>query len=163
MYFCGKNFKQCGINHMFSIYFAINKAMDVKLVISSADEAQLEYAKELGGVQETNKNIIFTKQNCFSFSDIFILPTSNKNFASSVLEAMSNKCCVFLPKNNDASDILDTFGIMNTASDKSVVHKIEALALDAGELKNAKNNHYKIAIKTFKHNKQSLEYLNNLK
>ena len=162
VYFCAKDFKRGGLEYVLNIFGSINKALDVKLIISSSDDMQLKYAKEISGIKDNDKYVFFTKRECFDISDIFLLPTKNKNFAKNILKAMSNKCCVFLPKHNDGSEILDEFGVMYNESDNATMHKLEALALDRGELKKAQETHYKIAKNIYSYNKLVIKYLNKL-
>ncbi len=161
VYFCAKDFKRGGLDYVLGIFNSINKALDVKLIIGSRDKMQIKYAQEISGITSDDKNVLFTSRECFDISDIFLLPTKNKNFATSILKAMSNKCCVFLPKHNDGSEILDEFGVMYNERDNATMHKIEALALDRGELKKAQEIHYKIAKNIYAYNKMVIKYLNN--
>jgi glycosyltransferase involved in cell wall biosynthesis len=55
----------------------------------------------------------------FLISDIFILPTYNQNFASSVLTAMFCKCAVFVSSNNHAREVVDIFATMDDPDDRS--------------------------------------------
>lgn len=86
-------------------------------------------------------------------SDIFLYPTHQHSFAPLIIRAMGYQNAVFVPKSNEASEIVDHFASMSDPADMTTVHKIEAL-LERNDLDYIKNlnlntaNHFTIH-KTF--------------
>lgn len=81
----------------------------------------------------------------FLASDIFILPTYNKNFASNILKAMYCKCAVFTTVNNAASELIDVFSCMESPDDRSMQFKVDALLQNKDDLKLIKKQNRKVA------------------
>lgn len=87
---------------------------------------------------ENHKN----KDELYIASDIFILPTKQKLYSSSILKAMYFKNAVFAPSSNFTSEIIDAFSIMNGIDDGSTPFKVDALLSNKDELKQIQNlNH----------------------
>lgn len=90
-------------------------------------------------------------------SDIFLLPTYNKSFATNVLKAMYCKCAVFTTVNNHAKELVDVFSTMESPTDRSAPFKVDALLMQKEELKKIKKQNRKIAKKfTLKKNLQKV-------
>ena len=109
-----------------------------KVVIHS-DTKQIEQLKLLVNRLKVNYQIIMldnyeNKDELFIVSDIFVLPTKQKTYAPNILKAMYYKNAVFLPQSNYASEIIDTFSIMNSVDDPTVPFKIDALLRSEKEL-----------------------------
>jgi len=75
------------------------------------------------------------KEELFIVSDIFILPTKQKLFALNILRAMYYKNAVFLMSTNYASEIIDTFSLIQSEEDPSTPFKVDALLSNKNELK----------------------------
>ena len=80
---------------------------------------------------EDSKN----KEELFMVSDIFILPTKQKLFVPNILKAMYYKNAVFLMSTNNASEIIDTFSLIQSDEDPSTPFKVDALLSNQNELK----------------------------
>ncbi|PIF04136.1 MAG: hypothetical protein CSA86_03310 [Arcobacter sp.] len=81
----------------------------------------------------------------FIASDIFILPTQQKYFATDILKAMYFRNAVFLMESNHASEIVDTFSLIQSAEDRSVSFKVDSLLINQDELKKIQKENEKIA------------------
>ena len=81
----------------------------------------------------------------FMASDIFFLPTSQKYFNLDVLKAMHYKNAVFLMQINHASEIIDTFSLIQSSEDRSVSFKIDSLLTNEDELKKIQKENLIIA------------------
>lgn len=71
----------------------------------------------------------------FLASDVFILPTNNQNFATNILKAMYCKCAVFTTVKNAACEVIDVFSTMETAKDRSMQFKVDALLQNSTDMK----------------------------
>lgn len=145
--FTAKNIKSSGVKEFIETIFSLNQ--DNFIGVIAADSKQInnlkfqlskfDYSKKLL-LLEDYKNI----NELFLAADIFLLPTHNKSFATSILKAMYCKCAVFAPISNDASELIDVFSTMESPSDKSVPFKIDALLMEKNELKNIKKQNKKL-------------------
>ncbi len=81
----------------------------------------------------------------FISSDIFILPTEQKYFSLDVLKAMHFRNAVFLMESNHASEIIDTFSLIQSSDDRSVSFKVDSLLINKDELKKIQKENQKIA------------------
>jgi len=108
-------------------------------VIVQSDSKQIEQLKLLVNRLKVKYQVIMidnskSKDELFIISDIFVLPTKQKSYATNILKAMYYKNAVFLPQSNYASEIIDTFSIMNSADDPTIPFKIDALLSNIVEL-----------------------------
>ena len=90
---------------------------------------------------EDYKNI----DELFISSDIFMLPTQQKYFSLDVLKAMYYRNAVFLMESNHASEIIDTFSLIQSSEDRSVSFKVDSLLINKDELKKIQKENQKIA------------------
>ncbi len=164
IFFTAKNFKTSGIKEVFDICSTLGYD-DFKIVIAGEKNQVFTTNFLLPKYQSLQNKIILLEDNknideLFYISDIFLLPTYNKNFSSNVLKAMFCKCAVFLTMNNHAKEIMDVFSTMNSPSDSSTTFKIDALFLDDDELEKIKNDNHKKAIEsTLEANLEKINYL----
>lgn len=149
--FTAKNFKTSGIKEFLDISSNLT-FNDFKLIIAGTKQqlAALDFTltkyqkleQKIIKVDEVNTNI----DDLYLISDVFLLPTHNKNIASSIIKAMFCECVVFTTMNNDAKEIIDIFATMEYPSDPSTAFKIDAILYDENELKNIKSQNRKIAL-----------------
>ncbi|WP_418186050.1 glycosyltransferase [Aliarcobacter vitoriensis] len=142
IFFTAKNFKTSGIKEFLEICASITYP-DFRVIIAGSKQqiANLNFSltkysklKDKLILLEDYKNI----DELFLISDIFILPTQNKTFATNILKAMFCECVVFLPINNDAKEIIDVYASMERVNDPSTAFKIDAVLYDDRELNKIK-------------------------
>ncbi|RBQ29859.1 glycosyltransferase [Aliarcobacter vitoriensis] len=142
IFFTAKNFKTSGIKEFLEICSSITYP-DFRVIIAGSKQqiANLNFSltkysklKDKLILLEDYKNI----DELFLISDIFILPTQNKTFATNILKAMFCECVVFLPINNDAKEIIDVYASMERVNDPSTAFKIDAVLYDDRELNKIK-------------------------
>ncbi|RBQ31261.1 hypothetical protein CRU92_07280 [Arcobacter sp. FW59] len=142
IFFTAKNFKTSGIKEFLEICSSITYP-DYRVIIAGSKQqiANLNFSltkysklKDKLILLEDYKNI----DELFLISDIFILPTQNKTFATNILKAMFCECVVFLPINNDAKEIIDVYASMERVNDPSTAFKIDAVLYDDRELNKIK-------------------------
>ncbi|WWW12373.1 glycosyltransferase [Arcobacter cryaerophilus gv. pseudocryaerophilus] len=151
IFFTAKNFKTSGVKEFLQIVSNLS-FIDFKVIIAGAKQqlATLEFT--LPKYSKLEPKIILldeSKENLdelYLISDIFLLPSYNKNIASSVIKAMFCKCVVFSTMNNDAKEILDVYATMENPNDPSTAFKIDAILFDENELKKIKKQNRNIAL-----------------
>jgi len=148
IYFTGKDLKLSGINKFFKIIEGLDRN-NFKVIIDT-DSSQLESVQmKIDKTNMIDTFILFEnyedKEHLFIVSDIFILPTKQKLFVSSVLKAMYFKCAVFIMKSNASSELVDSFSLIRGEDDPSTSFKVDALLLSADELKKIKKENNKLA------------------
>ena len=151
IFFTAKNFKTSGVKEFLQIVSNLS-FIDFKVIIAGAKQqlAALEFT--LPKYSKLEPKIILldeSKENLdelYLISDIFLLPSYNKNIASSVIKAMFCKCVVFSTMNNDAKEILDVYATMENPNDPSTAFKIDAILFDENELKKIKKQNRNIAL-----------------
>ncbi len=146
--FTAQNIKANGIIDFINIIMQLNSQNYMAVV--AADKKQIYNLKfNISKLNLENKLILFEDyeniDELFLASDIFLLPTYNKNFASNVLKAMYCKCAVFTTSSNSASELLDTFATMDSPQDRSIVFKVDALLQNKDDLKLIKEQNRNIA------------------
>ena len=162
--FTAKNFKTSGVKEVLDICSSINY-QDFKLIIAGEKKQITALQFQLPKYQNLADKIILLEDyknidELFLASDIFLLPTYNKTFASNVLKAMYCKCVVFLSIENDAKEIVDVFASMDTPNDPSTAFKIDAILLDKNELKKIKKENKKRAEEaTLQSNLEKFNYI----
>ncbi len=149
VFFTGKNFKTSGVKEFISIILQLN-AQDFIAVIEG-DKKQITSLKfQLSKINIEDKILLLDnyerKDELFLASDIFILPTYSKNFASNVLKAMFCKCAVFVPATNPAKELVDVFAMMESPLDRSMQFKVDALLQNKADLKLIKKQNRNIAL-----------------
>ncbi len=151
IYFTGKNYDKTGVITFLKFLRELSST-NFKGVISGSPE-QLKSVVPVLKEMDLSDKVILAQGDIFRAADIFLLPTSNKLFASSILRAMACKCVVFTPSTNHIFELLDNFSIMSSPTDVSTVHKIDMLLENSDEIKNIQKQNYQKA-KDFTFKKQ---------
>ncbi len=145
LYFTANEFKKTGVEVFCKIINSIEASNFIAVI--SGKTSQLKPTVQLLNEMGLSKKIILTKETIFDISDIFILPTSNKLFAYNCLIAMANKNIVFAPQTNSASELLDSFLVMDSCYDETISYRINMLIENTDELKLYQKINSKIAKK----------------
>lgn len=148
IFFTGKNLKSSGVKEFISIVLQL--ASDNFIAIIEGDKKQITSLKfQLSKINIEGKILLLeeykNRDNLFLASDIFILPTHSKNFASNILKAMFCKCAVFVTATNPAKELVDVFSMMESPDDRSMQFKVNALLQNKNDLKLIKKQNRKIA------------------
>ncbi|MGJ0378295.1 glycosyltransferase [Aliarcobacter cryaerophilus] len=151
IFFTAKNFKTSGVKEFLQIVSNLS-FIDFKVIIAGAKQqlAALEFT--LPKYSKLEPKIILLDESkekldeLYLISDVFLLPSYNKNIASSAIKAMFCKCVVFSTMNNDAKEILDVYATMENPNDPSTAFKIDAILFDENELKKIKKQNREIAL-----------------
>ncbi|MDN5092166.1 glycosyltransferase, partial [Aliarcobacter butzleri] len=149
IFFTAKNFKTSGIKEFLDICSNLNYS-NFKILIAG-DKRQIGSLQfSLPKYKKLEEKIILIDDyknfdELFLVSDIFLLPTHNKSFATNILKAMFCKCVVFLSIKNDAKEVIDVFASMSSPTDATIAFKIDAILLDEKELENIKEQNNKLA------------------
>ena len=151
IFFTAKNFKTSGVKEFLQIVSNLS-FIDFKVIIAGTKQqlAALEFT--LPKYSKLEPKIILLDESkekldeLYLISDVFLLPSYNKNIASSVIKAMFCKCVVFSTMNNDAKEILDVYATMENPNDPSTAFKIDAILFDEDELKKIKKQNREIAL-----------------
>ncbi len=151
IFFTAKNFKTSGVKEFLQIVSNLS-FIDFKVIIAGAKQqlAALEFT--LPKYSKLEPKIILLDESkekldeLYLISDVFLLPSYNKNIASSVIKAMFCKCVVFSTMNNDAKEIIDVYATMENPNDPSTAFKIDAILFDENELKKIKKQNREIAL-----------------
>lgn len=151
IFFTSKNFKTSGVKEFLQIVSNLS-FIDFKVIIAGAKQqlAALEFT--LPKYSKLEPKIILLDESkekldeLYLISDVFLLPSYNKNIASSVIKAMFCKCVVFSTMNNDAKEIIDVYATMENPNDPSTAFKIDAILFDENELKKIKKQNRNIAL-----------------
>ena len=151
IFFTAYNFKNSGIKEFLDIVSNLS-FMDFSVIIAGSKQQLAALDFTLTKYQKLENKIIkidVAKHNVdelYLISDIFLLPTHNKNIASSVIKAMFCECVVFTTMNNDAKEIIDVYATMEQPSDPSTPFKIDAILFDEKEMNSIKKQNREIAI-----------------
>jgi glycosyltransferase involved in cell wall biosynthesis len=157
IYFTAKDFMKNGFSQFVSIINNL-EMLNWKAVISTKDEKQKIYAKELLQHHKLLDDVLIIEDEIFDVADIFILPTTLENFSLLVLKAMANKCIVFSTTNNNAIEIMDVFSIMDGPKDSNTSYKIDMLLRVKEEMKKIKKENFEIASKlTYDYQQRKLD------
>ena len=151
IFFTAKIFKTSGVKEFLQIVSNLS-FIDFKVIIAGAKQqlAALEFT--LPKYSKLEPKIILLDESkekldeLYLISDVFLLPSYNKNIASSVIKAMFCKCVVFSTMNNDAKEIIDVYATMENPNDPSTAFKIDAILFDENELKKIKKQNRNIAL-----------------
>ena len=151
IFFTAKNFKTSGVKEFLQIVSNLS-FIDFKVIIAGTKQqlAALEFT--LPKYSKLEPKIILLDESkekldeLYLISDVFLLPSYNKNIASSVIKAMFCKCVVFSTMNNDAEEIIDVYATMENPNDPSTAFKIDAILFDENELKKIKKQNREIAL-----------------
>lgn len=140
IYFTAKNFEKTGVIQFLKILQNL-ESTNFKGVISATPE-QLKALVPVLKEMNLSDKVVLAQGDIFRASDIFVLPTSNKLFASNVLRAMACKCVVFVTDTNHSFEIIDNFSIMNSPDDPSIIHKIDMLLQNPDEIKKIQKQNF---------------------
>ncbi len=148
VFFTAKNLKANGVIEFINIIMQLNFKNMIAIIASNSKQIHnLKF--QLSKFDIDDRLILFEDyeniNELFLASDVFLLPTYNKNFASNILKAMYCKCAVFTTYNNSSKEIIDTFSTMETPQDGSIIFKIDALLQNRTDMKLIKNENRKIA------------------
>lgn len=150
IFFTAKNLKTSGVKEFLDICSKIN--YDKYKIIIAGERQQIYNLKfQLPKYPRLESKIIVLENyenvdELFLASDIFILPTYNKSFATNIIKAMFCKSVVFLSIDNDAKEIIDVFASMDSPTDPSTPFKIDAVLLGKDDLKLIKKQNRKLAL-----------------
>ncbi len=146
IYFTAENFMRSGFENFCDI---INKieSNNFSVFITCNNDKELVYVKTIVKKYSLEYSANIIKEEIFNVSDIFVLPTINKNFSLNIIKAMANKCVVFIPQSNYSVEILDVFSIMDDENDSNTAYKIDMLLRVPDELKKIKKENYNLAKK----------------
>jgi hypothetical protein len=147
--FKGDDFINDGGKEFITIYDELCNQIDKKIVaIFVASKSQIEGFRFMARKLKSYENIIFIDldselgfeiEDIMSISDIYLHPTHRKKFNRDTIKAMYYKNAVFISHNNFASELVDTFSLIEKSSsyglDLGIVHKIKALLEDENSLK----------------------------
>lgn len=150
IFFTASNLKNSGIIEFVNIIMQLNIKNVIAIV--AGDKKQINNLKfHLSKFDIEDKLLLLEDyeniDELFLASDIFLLPTNKKTFASSILKAMYCKCAVFTTANNAAREVIDVFSTMESSQDRSIIFKLTALINNKDDLKVIKNHNRKIAKK----------------
>jgi len=142
IFFTAKNFKIGGIKEFLQICSNLTYT-NFKVIITGNKRQMSNLKLSLGKFPKLKNRLILLEDytnidELFLISDIFLLPTQSKTFATNILKAMFCECVVFLPITNDAREIIDTYSYMEKANDPNTSFKIDAILYDENELENIK-------------------------
>ena len=151
IFFTAKNFKTSGVKEFLQIVSNLS-FIDFKVIIAGAKQqlAALEFT--LPKYSKLEPKIILLDESKEKLdelnliSDVFLLPSYNKNIASSIIKARFCKCVVFSTMNNYAKEIIDVYATMENPNDPSTAFKIDAILFDENELKKIKKQNRNIAL-----------------
>jgi len=147
LFFRGIELSKNGLDAVFDIISRMYKD-NFTLVIESSSK-QITPLKLQMGRSEVKFNYLLLEDykdidELFIASDIFILPTQQKYFSLDVLKAMYYRNAVFLMESNHASEIIDTFSLIQSSEDRSVSFKVDSLLINKDELKKIQKENQKI-------------------
>ena len=146
IYFTAQNFKRNGFEQFCDIITKI-ESTNFRVFATCTIDKELDYAKKVVTNFNLEDKITFIEDEIYNVADIFILPTLNVNFSTAVVKAVTNKCAVFLPTNNNAIEIVDVFAIMDSPDDSNTAYKVDMLLRVPDELKKIQKENYSIGKK----------------
>jgi len=138
IFFRGDDLSKAGIEVVLDVLDRMH-AENFTLIIESNKKQIVPIELKLKRLKVNYSYILFedykNMEELFIASDIFLLPTSQKYFSLDILKAMYYKNAVFLMQTNHASEIIDTFSLIQSSEDRSVSFKIDSLLINKDELK----------------------------
>jgi len=149
IFFRGNDLQKNGLDVVFDIISRMYKQNFTLIIESTSKQINpLKMQMERSDVQF--KYILLEDypkiEELFILSDIFIMPTKQKYFSSDVLKAMYYRNAVFVMEANPASEIIDTFSLIQSSEDRSVSFKVDSLLINKEELKKIQKENQKIAL-----------------
>ena len=146
IYFTAKNFQKSGFESYCDIVTKL-ESDNFKAVISSKDDKEIAYSLDVLRHHNLQDDVLFVDDEIFNIADIFLLPTSYKNFSINIVKAMASKCIAFVPENNYAVELVDVFSIMKEQNDSNTAYKIDMVLRINSELKKIQKENYNLAKK----------------
>ncbi len=149
VFFTAQNLKANGVDEFINIIRKLNFKNMIAIIASNNKQQMYNLRFKLSKLNLNNRLILL--EDCknldelFLAADVFLLPTYNKNFASNILKAMYCKCAVFTTYDNCAKELIDTFSLMRSPQDASIMFKIDALLQNKQDMKLIKKQNRKVA------------------
>jgi len=148
LFFRGRDLSKNGLDTVFDIISRMYKD-NFTLIIESGSKQIMPLKLQMER-SEVKFNYILLEDyenidELFIASDILILPTQQKYFSLDVLKAMYYRNAVFLMESNHASEIIDTFSLIQSSEDRSVSFKVDSLLINKDELKKIQKENQVIA------------------
>jgi len=148
IFFRGNDLNKAGIDVVLDVLDRMY-AENFTLIIESSKKQIMPIELKIKRLKVNYSYILFEDykniDELFTASDIFLLPTSQKYFNLDVLKAMHYENVVFLMQTNHASEIIDTFSLIQSIEDRSVSFKIDSLLSNKDELKKIQEENVNIA------------------
>lgn len=134
--YVGSGFERKGVAQFLEI---ISKLESEFVAFVVGKEKRLDRYKKLAKDLRVEQKVIFTGarsdvEEFYSASDIFLFPTKYEPFSNVVLEALSYGSVVFTTVQNGASEILDSYFVMESPNDIEIYKKIDKLLSDRERL-----------------------------
>jgi len=146
IFFRARDLEKGGINYLFDTISRMYQE-DFVLLIESNSKQIAPLKLKMERAKLNYKYILLEEydnlEELFIASDIFLLPTQQKLFSFDILRAMRYKNAVFIMEKNYASELVDTFSLIQDESDKSTSFKIDSLLINKEELKNIQKENKK--------------------
>ncbi|RXJ69165.1 hypothetical protein CRV08_03920 [Halarcobacter ebronensis] len=148
IFFTGKNLKSSGVIEFINITMQLTMP-DIFMIIAGDSKQIYNLKFQLSKYNLEDRLLLLEDYSdineLFLASDIFLLPTHNKSFATNVLKAMFCKCVVFTTANNAAKELIDVFSTMENPTDRSIQFKLEAILQNKEDMKLIKKQNRKVA------------------
>ena len=148
LFFTGKNLKASGVIEFINITMALN-IQDIHMIIAGNGKQIYNLKFQLSKYNLEDRLLLLEDykdlDELFLASDIFLLPTHNRSFATNVLKAMFCKCVVFTTSNNASKELIDIFSTMDSPNDRSIQFKLEAILQNIDDMKLIKKQNRKVA------------------
>lgn len=148
IFFTSNDFKKAGAKEFVNLVASLPSNKYVSIVAGTKKQIEALKFQISKYVNLPNLFLIDDFDNIdllFAASDIFILPTSQKNFNISILKAMYYKCGVFVTNISDSSEVVDVFATIESANDGSAPYKISALISNDNDLEKIKQDNHNFA------------------
>jgi len=147
LFFTGKNIFSSGIEKFLELIVSLERD-NYKIVIDTNVEEKQKLEERLKHYNLEINTIVLENytdvDELLMASDIFILPTKQKLFASIVLKAMYFKNIVFVSSDNSSSEIIDSFSLIVGQKDQNLSFKVDALLKNKKELKKIQKENYHV-------------------
>jgi len=134
--YVGSGFERKGVAQFLEI---ISKLESEFIAFVVGKDKRLKKYQKIAKDLKIEHKVIFTGARSdvdrfYSASDIFLFPTKYEPFSNVVLEALSYGSVVFTTAQNGASEILDSYFVMESSNDIDIYKKIDSLLSDRERL-----------------------------
>jgi glycosyltransferase involved in cell wall biosynthesis len=146
IYFTANNYKKSGFESFCNIVTKLENK-NYQIIISTNRKKELFYINTMLEKYGLTDDVLIIENTIFDVADIFVLPTSYKNFSLNVLKAMANKCVAFVPQTNYSVELVDVFSVMKEKNDLNTAYKIDMVLKLPDELKKIQKENYTIGKK----------------